>query len=135
MGWIGKLIGTDKAVDSLLDKDKGLLVRAGHWINNFNYTDADKAENSLLVKDWGIKQLEALSPFKVVQRVIAFSVTSLWWVVGINVLVAIWVESLNPNIQVKEKMLEFAMSDYVFWPVLAVLSLYMTGGVMPNLKK
>ncbi len=133
MNFLGKLFGTDKAVDNLLDKDKGLLVRAGGWINDLQYTDAEKAENQLLVRDWGIKQLEALAPFKIVQRIIAFAVTSLWWLVGINVMVAIWVEAVWPDIQARERMLEFAMSDYVFWPVLSVLSLYMGGGVLPNL--
>lgn len=133
MGWIGKLFGTDKAIDNLLDKDKGLLVRAGGWANDLSYTPAEKAENQLLVKEWGLKQLEALSAFKVVQRIIAFGVTSLWWVVGVNVLVAIWVEAVWPHIQAREQMLQFAMSDYVFWPVLSVLSLYMGGGVLPSL--
>jgi hypothetical protein len=133
MNFLGKLFGTDKAVDNLLDKDKGLLVRAGGWINDLNYTDAEKADNQLLVRQWGIKQLEALAPFKIVQRIIAFAVTSLWWVVGINVMIAIWVEAVWPDIQAREQMLQFAMSDYVFWPVLSVLSLYMGGGVLPNL--
>ncbi len=133
MNFLGKLFGTDKAVDNLLDKDKGLLVRAGGWVNDLQYTDAEKAENQLLVRDWGIKQLDALAPFKIVQRIIAFAVTSLWWLVGINVMVAIWVEAIWPDIQARERMLEFAMSDYVFWPVLSVLSLYMGGGVLPKL--
>ena len=135
MNFLGKLFGTDKAVDNLLDKDKGLLVRAGGWVNDLSYTDAEKAENSLLVKEWGIRQLDALNAFKIVQRIIAFSVCTMWWVVGLNVLAAIWVEALNPDIKVKEQMLEFATSDYVFYPVLAVLGLYMCGGVIPSRNK
>jgi len=133
MNFLGKLFGTDKAVDNLLDKDKGLLVRTGGWVNDLSYTDAEKAENQLLVKQWGIKQLEALEPFKIVQRIIAFSVTSLWLIVGINVLAAIWIEAVYPGIQVRERMIEFAMSDFVFWPVLAVLGLYMGGGTFQGL--
>lgn len=132
LAFIGKLFGTDKAIDSLLDKDKGLLVRAGGWVNDLHYSDAEKAENQLLVKEWGVRQLEALAPFKVVQRIIAFAVTSLWVIVGLNVLIAIWVEALNPEIEIREQMVLFAMSDYVFWPVLAVLGLYFTGGVLPK---
>lgn len=132
MNIFGKLFGTDKAVDNLLDKDKGLLVRAGGWVNNMSYTDADKAENQLLVKEWGVKQLEALAPFKIVQRIIAFTVSFLWLLVGINILVGVWVEAFNPELSVVDPLLQFAMSDYVFWPVLAVLSLYMGGGVIPE---
>lgn len=34
-----------KPVDDILDKDRGLLVRAGGFINDLSYTDAEKAEN------------------------------------------------------------------------------------------
>jgi hypothetical protein len=132
MGIFGKLFGTDKAVDNLLDKDKGLLVRAGSWVGGLHYTEEEKAENELLVKNWGLRQLEALAPFKVVQRILAFGVTGVWAIVAFNVLGAIWVEAIWPHILVKDQMLAFALSDYVFWPVLAVLSLYFTGGVLPG---
>ena len=132
---LGKVFGTDKAVDNLLDKDKGLLVRAGGWVNDLHYSDAEKAENSLLVRQWGIKQLEALAPFKIVQRIIAFSVTALWGLVGLNVVLAIWIEALWPDIHVKDAMIQFATSEYVFYPTLAVLGLYMGGGVMPSRSK
>lgn len=135
MGIFGKLFGTDKAVDNLLDKDKGLLVRAGGWVDGFSYTEQEKAENQLLVKEWGLRQLEALAPFKVVQRILAFGVTLMWLVVGLNVLAAIWVDRFFPGDEgetVTTTMMKFAMSDYVFWPVLAVLSLYFTGGILPT---
>lgn len=32
-----------KPVDDILDKDSGLLVRAGGWINDLSYTDAEQA--------------------------------------------------------------------------------------------
>jgi len=133
MNFLGKLFGTDKAVDNLLDKDSGVLVRAGGWVNDLHHSDAEKARDSLGVRQWGIKQLEALAPFKIVQRIIAFAVTFLWALVGINVVVAIWVEAVWPDIQARDRMLDFAMSDYVFWPVLCVLSLYMGGGVLPGM--
>lgn len=34
-----------KAVDDILDKDKGLLVKAGGWINDLKYTEEEKARN------------------------------------------------------------------------------------------
>ena len=135
LGILGKVFGSDKAVDNLLDKDKGLLVRAGGWVNDLHYSDAEKAENSLLVREWGIKQLEALAPFKIVQRIIAFAVTALWGLVGLNVVAAIWIEALYPEVQVKEAMIQFATSEYVFYPTLAVLGLYMGGGILPSRSK
>lgn len=34
-----------KPVDDILDKDSGLLVKAGGWINDLSYTDAEKAKD------------------------------------------------------------------------------------------
>lgn len=76
--------------------------------------------------------LAKLEYLPVIQRILAFGVTSLWAFVGINVVAAVWVEAIYPAIEVKESMMAFAMSDYVFWPVLAVLGLYFTGGVIPK---
>ncbi len=130
MSWFGKLLGTEKGVDSLLDKDNGLLTQAGNWIGGFNYTEEEKAENNLLVKQWGLKQLAALEPFKVVQRIIAFAVLFLWVFVAINYVAMLWVEHSKTD-----ELLKFAMSDYVFWPTLAVLSLYCGGGTINSFTK
>lgn len=123
----GKLFGADKAVDNIVDKDNGLLVRAGTAIGNLHYSEQEKAENSLLVRQWGINQLEALHPFKVVQRILAFSVMFGWLFVLINLVAMFWLEHPSSG-----KLLELAFSDYVFWPVLSVLSLYMSGGVLTH---
>lgn len=34
-----------EAADDILDKDKGLLVRAGGWLNDLSYTEAEKARD------------------------------------------------------------------------------------------
>jgi hypothetical protein len=129
MSWFGKLFGTEKAVNNLVDKDNGLLAQAGSWVGGLSYTDEEKAENNLLVKEWGLKQLDALQPFKIVQRIIAFSVLFLWAFVGVNYVLMLWVE--HPKAQ---GLLDFALSDYVFWPTLAVLSLYCGGGTLNSFK-
>ena len=132
-GVVGRVFGTDKAIDNVLDKDKGLLVRAGSWINGFSYTDQEKAEANKETREWGLRQLTALEPFKVVQRIIAFATLGVWSFVAINVVAAIWIEALVPTIKITATMVEFAYSDYVFWPALLVLSFYMSGGVLPQL--
>jgi len=129
MSWFGKLFGTEKAVNNLVDKDNGLLAQAGSWVGGLSYTDEEKAENNLLVKEWGLKQLDALQPFKIVQRIIAFSVLFLWAFVGVNYVLMLWVE--HPKAQ---GLLDFALSDFVFWPTLAVLSLYCGGGTLNSFK-
>jgi len=127
----GKVFGTDKAIDNLLDKDTGLLAKAGAWVGNLNYTAEEKAEANARTRDWALTQLGALAPFKVVQRILAFAVASMWLVVGLNVVAAVWINAVW-GIDARTDLLAFAMSDYVFWPVMSVLSLYFTGGVIES---
>lgn len=133
MGWFGRLIGTEKALSDITDKDNGLLVRMGGWVNELSYTDEEKAKAQQEVREWGIRQLTALEPFKVVQRVIAFGVTGMWVFLGINIIVGIWLESLFPNLDVTMALVDFAYSQYIFWPVAIVYALYFSGGVLPQL--
>ncbi len=130
MSWgvFGKLLGTDKAVDNILDKDKGLLAKAGAWVGNMNLTDEERMENDLLVRQWGLKQLEALAPFKVVQRILAFAVAFMWIFSGLNVFAAIWVDYAFGT-TLRADMIKFATSDFILWPVMAVFTLYFMGGV------
>ncbi len=125
MNWIGRLFGTQKAISDITDKDNGLLTQVGGWLGDMSFTDEERAR-------WGLKQLDALQPFKIIQRIISLSVMILFVFVGLNVVAGIWVEAIW-GIKVADAMLKFAFSDYVFWPTLSVLSLYMSGGVMPGI--
>jgi hypothetical protein len=127
MSWLGSLFGTKKAVDNILDKENGLLVRAGTALGNLHHSEQEKAE-------WGIRVLDSLTPFKVVQRVLAFAAMFLWVFIGLNVIAAIWVESLYPEVKASKLLLEFAFSDYVFYPVMAIFVLYTGGGTLNSLK-
>jgi len=136
----GRVFGTEKAVDNLMDKDKGLLVRMGGWVNDMSYTDQEKAKADADTREWGIRQLAALEPFKIVQRILAFGISFLWAITGINVLVGIWVEALYPDtivdgvtqegIKVVEPLLSFAFSDYLLWPTTICFALYFGGGTI-----
>lgn len=46
MSWFGKLFGTEKAVDSLVDKDNGLLAQAGSWVGGLKLTDEEVMEQN-----------------------------------------------------------------------------------------
>lgn len=135
MSFIGRLFGTEKAINDITDKDNGLLVRAGGWVNDLSYTDAEKAANALEVRKWGLNQLEALAPFKVVQRILAFAISFVWILVAANVLAAIWIEASNPEFLIKEAMLSFAFSDFIFWPVTVCYGLYFGGGLIESIRK
>ena len=136
-----RLFGTDKAIENLTDKDNGLLVRTGQWIDHFNYTEEERAKANSEIRAWGLDQLRALEPFKIVQRILAFSAMGVWAFLAFNVVIAIWVDGSRecltgdtPTcIAYTGPMLSFAFSDYVFWPAISVLSFYMSGGVLPQL--
>jgi len=138
-GVLGNIFGSDKAVDNVLDKDKGLLVKAGTAIGNLHFSEQEKQQANLAVAQLSIDRLKALEPFKIVQRIIAFTVMFMAVFVGINVVGAIWYDGLrgcteaaNTCIPVSPAMREFAFSDFVFWPVTSVLTLYILGGVIPK---
>jgi len=51
MGIFAKLLGTEKMIDNVFDKDKGLLTQVGSFIGNQQYTDQEKQEDQkILVK-------------------------------------------------------------------------------------
>ncbi len=52
MGWFGQLIGTDKVLNNVVDKDNGLLAQAGNWIGGFSYTAEEKAEADAETREW-----------------------------------------------------------------------------------
>jgi hypothetical protein len=131
MGIFSNLFGGKKAKDDLLDKDNGLLVKTGGWIGSFQYTAEEKAKADQQTREWGLRQLEALAPFKVVQRILAFTIIGTWCIGALNVFVAIWLKAVT-GIDAVDPIMEFVLSDYVFWPTLAVTSLYFTGGVVSS---
>ena len=134
LGFVGRLLGTEKGVDDILDKDRGLLVRAGGWVDGLSHTEQEKAEDKREIREWGLRQLEALAPFKVVQRILAFTIIGVWAIVAFNCLAAIWVEAFWPEVKIKEAMLSFAFSDYVLWPTAGVVALYFSGGVVESFR-
>ena len=129
MGWLGevagKMFGTDKAVDNLLDKDRGLLAKAGAWVGNMNLTDEEKMENNLLVRKWGISQLQALEPFKIMQRIMVTIIMVGWVILFNTIIVAICLEADT----VVANLLLFAQSQFAWYPVSGAVTLYLLGGV------
>tara|TARA_Y100001938_G_scaffold151203_1_gene247419 strand:+ start:29635 stop:30093 length:459 start_codon:yes stop_codon:yes gene_type:complete len=147
MSWWNPLSWGDKAADNVLDKDKGLAVKFGGFVNDLHYSDAEKAKDNQTVIEFAMQRLKLLEPFKIVQRVIAGATLFLWLFVGLNVCVSIWVHAATKEIKIidgkevvtsidaRTDFLEFAFSDYVFWPVICVFTLYCGGGVARYFRK
>ena len=111
MSWLGGLFGTKKAVDNLLDKDNGLIVKAGTAIGNLHYSEQEKAQSSRAVQEWSIRYLDSMSQFKVVQRVLAFAAMGLWVLFGINLVIAVWIKQIYPDIDALTGLKEIAFSE------------------------
>lgn len=146
MSWYNPTSWGEKAADNVLDKDNGLVTQFGGFVNNLHYSDAEKAENNQVVIKFGLERLKLLEPFKAVQRVLAGATLFFWIFVGVNLVASIWVYALTKEtittctpknvcttvitgIDARTDLMALAMSDYVFWPVICVFTLYCGGGV------
>ena len=149
-GVLGGIFGTKKAVDNLLDKDDGILVKAGGFLNDLHYSDAEKARDLPGLIKLRLERLRALHPFKIVQRIIAFAAMFAWVLLIINLFIAAWVNILNPDIyglvndelvvttkgiHAFEFFMKIAISDVVFWPISLVFTLYCGGGFLESKNK
>lgn len=121
MGFFTRLFSPEsanKAVDGIIN-----------GIDSAVYTPEEKAGMK-------IKLLEALAPFKVVQRILAFAAALHWLFAGVNVIASIWIKAYTDGrIDVVDPLLQYALSDYVLWPTMAVFALYFTGGVLESKNK
>lgn len=142
MAWYDPSTWGEKTAENIFDKDNGIAVKLGAFINDLHYSDAEKAENNETLKEFALRRLEVLKPFKVVQRIIAGCTLFGWLFVLINLAIAIWVEAITKTVTIvdgvevitsidaKSSFWALAQSDFVFWPVVCVFSLYCGGGVL-----
>ena len=72
-----------------------------------------------------IKQLEALAPFKIVQRILMSAICFVWVMLIAEYSVAIWLQ----NDAVKDALIELIQSEFVWGPTLAGFALYLGGGL------
>ncbi len=128
MGIFSALFATDKAVDNIIDKENGLLTQVGNWVGGFNYTAEEKAEADAQTREWGLRQLEALAPFKVMQRIMVTIIMSVWGLTCAMMLVFI---SLEPSSAITNLLL-FMQLPFVWIPVSGAVGLYLMGGVIPR---
>jgi len=134
MAWYNPLSWGEKAAENVLDKKNGIAVKFGGFVNNLHYSEAEKAGNNLTLTEFALKRLALLEPFKIVQRIIAATTLFMWVFVGLNLCVAIWVNAIY-KIDARTDFMALAMSDYIFWPVICVFTLYCGGGVARYFRK
>lgn len=44
MNWFKKIIGTEKVINNVFDKDKGLLTQVGQWVGHQQFTEEERAK-------------------------------------------------------------------------------------------
>lgn len=82
------------------------------------YTPQEKAEMRL-------KQLKAVEPFKVVQRILMGAIALVWVLLILQYCAAIWIGAE----EIKKALLELVAMEFVWGPTLAGFALYLGGGL------
>lgn len=114
---VGGATSTEKMADDILDKDKGLLVRAGEGLGKLHYSDQEKSEAAAQrdkeVHEWSINMLNALVPMPVLQRgtvVIALTAAGGWLLGLILMFAGMVIESMTcPDPELMQMMHEHAL--------------------------
>jgi len=125
MGWLSSLLMADKAADNLLDKDKGLLVRAGSWFGGLQHTEEEQAEDNRKIREFSIRQLDAMHPFKIMQRIMV-TIIFVEWAILFNVIILATCLKADTIVL---NLMKFSQSQYAWYPVGAAVTLYLLGGV------
>jgi hypothetical protein len=128
--WVGRLFGTQKAIDDFTDKDTGHLAKFGEWVGNFSYTDEEKAEANLETKQWALAYMKSLEPFKVMQRIMVTIIMAEWAILFNAIIIAI----ICGSDKMVASMMAFAQSQFAWVPICGAVSLYLLGGVWPSRK-
>jgi len=124
---MGDVLGTDKGLDRTFDTAN----RVGGWIDRQQYTDEEKAEAGQLKREWGLRHFEALSKFKIAQRILVFSIMFFVGFLLLNLVGAIWFGSKETILHFKELL----FSDIIAWSFVSVVSLYTGGGTIESFRK
>ena len=136
MSWLGKLFGTDKAAEKLLDTGKQLLDDAF-------YTEAERAESAaqdrsevrkMLVEWMANTQGQNLS-----RRIIALSITGFWLLMHVistaMVVSAVWVEqATNDKLSFSSQILDERI-DGMTAAVMLILGFYFAAPYMGDIAK
>ena len=135
MSWFGRLFGTKKAVDDVLDKDNGLLTQFGNWVGGFSYTSEEQAEHNQSIREWSVEYLRALEPFKVMQRWIVTIIIAIWALWAVNLLVGAWLEATLAGFKIVGTLMEVALAPFMWVPISSAVGLYLAGGVRAGFNK
>jgi hypothetical protein len=135
MSFLGKLFGSDAALEKVVDTASGLLDEAF-------YTDQEEAEDKAAARSEAqglvIKWMEASTGSRLARRVIAFAITGTWlamyWMTAMSAIAAIWLEDKADRLNQSGLVMD-AAADVMISPVMLILGFYFAAPYMGDLAK
>lgn len=134
MKWFSNLFGGTQAVDHIFDKDDGLLVKAGGFVNGLHYSDQERADDNKRLVKFGLDRLKALEPFKVTQRILAIATMLIWVILALNLIVAVWLQAAGV-LDAVTAFMALISEPFIYYPIGSVITLYTGGGVIESFKR
>ena len=125
-----------KAVDNILDKDKGLLTQVGNWIGGMNYTEEERAEMQQAVNG-GVVEFIKTTLTENTQRSKTRRTVAIMWIAVELLLVLLtcvtafieWVKFSGDTFTIDHLVLSqfywsVVMSDVMFWGTMSVIGFF-----------
>lgn len=136
----GLFTGTaiEKSADNLLDKDKGLLVRVGGFVNDLNLSDEERVKYAQKTADaaakFAVDTLGENTQRSLTRRRIAVD----WIRVQLVMLICVFIMAAYDADKAKI-LFEIATSEIMFWGTMGVMTFffggyYLNGAQLPGLK-
>ena len=122
MGFLTRLFSPEAASKTVDHIAKG--------IDSAIYTKQEQAEMKVSIIQKRIEVLNALVPFKIMQRIMVTIIMVQWAFIGINMAIAIWVRAIWPKIDAVTPLMDFVQTQYMWLPVAGAVGLYLTGGLI-----
>lgn len=128
----------EKSADNLLDKDKGLLVRVGGFVNDLSLSDEERVKYAQKTADaaakFAVDTLGENTERSKTRRRIAVD----WIRVQLFMLISVFVVAAFDAAQAKF-LFEIATSEIMFWGTMGVMTFffggyYLNGAQLPGLK-
>ena len=135
MSFLGKLFGSDRGLEKVVDTASGLLDEAF-------YTDQEEATDKAAARSEAqglvIKWMEASTGSRLARRVIAFAITGTWlamyWMTAMSAIAAIWLEDKADQLNASGLVMD-AAADVMISPVMLILGFYFAAPYMGDLAK
>ena len=118
-----------KTVDDILDKDSGLLVKFGGWVNDLNYTDAERAKTMADVAGSAAEFVKSTMSESTERSKTRRSI-SIMWIKFKLFLVAITVIAFPIDTKAAEFYWKVATSNVMLFGTISVLVFFFGAHVM-----